>query len=319
MTKIIDEKICFEPLSKENVSSVHRMCKESVRGISQTLKTFKFATIEDNRFDPNFTIVALNKSNEVIAFFMVVFRNSLFMKKRRKVAVLKFFVVHKEWRLKGLGSKIFSILSDKIMGSEQKCFFMKFEVMTSMPNYWYPGLNPEHTEAYFFLKKHGFKKGNERVNLCLDLGDLGENSPIRSVGNFEISRAIPEDRKELLRLKFMPRRYRWLFWSDEINLSFKKDPITTFVAKDKRTNEIIGWASHSIQFPGSFGPTGVSKKARGQGLGTILLYWCLWDIKSQYQLKNAKILWVVGNTIYFYLKSIGARICEFYWEMKKRI
>lgn len=319
MSQINYKKIKFVTLSEDNLSSVHNMCEKNVRYSSQTFHTFEKATLKSKHFIPDLSVVALDESDNVIAFFMIVFRRSIIWKKRRKVAVLKFFIVHKQWRLKGLGSKIFSILVRRVKKSGQKNFWMKFEVMTSMPNYWYPGLDPSHTEAYFFLKKHGFKKVDERVNLCLDLEKLANEPPNDQIDQYKISRATLDDKKELLSLEFMPRRYRLIFWSEEINLSFQEKPITTFIAKNLRTDKIVGWASHSVQFPGSFGPTGVYKKARGKGLGTLLLNWCLWDIKKFQDVKKAKIIWVVGETIYFYLRSFGANICEIYWAMSKRI
>jgi len=100
-------------------------------------------------------------------------------------------------------------------------------------------------------------------------------------------------------------------------MTFDNDPITTFIAKDQ-SGKIVGWASHSIHFPGSFGPTGVKKSLRGKGLGGVLLNWCLYDLK-QMGLKIGKVMWVVDNTVYFYLKSKGAHICEFFWTMKRRV
>ena len=319
MSEISKNKIKLVPLSEDNITSVHKMCERNVRYCSQPLQTFRKATLNSKQFIPDLSIVVLDESDMIIAFFMVVFRKSIIWKKRRKVAVLKFFIVQKNWRSQGLGSKIFSILEKRVKKSNQKSLWMKFEVMTSMPDYWYPGLNPKHTEAFFFLKKHGFKKGDERVNLCINLEKVIHNPPKNQIDKYKISRATPDDKEELISLEFMPRRYRLIFWSEEINLSFQEDPITTFIARDIKTNKIMGWASHSVQFPGSFGPTGVNKKARGKGLGTNLLYCCIWDIKKLQDVKKAKIIWVVGKTIYFYLRSFGANICEIYWAMSKRI
>ena len=115
------------------------------------------------------------------------------------------------------------------------------------------------------------------------------------------------------------KKYRWSSWPIEIRMSFMNKPISTFVARDQtKNNQIIGWATYSVGFPGCFGPTGVSKKMRGQGLGTILLKWCLWDLKNQ-GINRCTIRYVSENTIYFYLKSVGARIGPIYWTVSKRI
>jgi len=307
----------FNPLTKENLIAVHQMCEaDNVRFITHSLQTFEKATLGSALFEPELSIITTDSDGNVIAFFMVVLRKPFVLRKKRRVAVLKFFVVDKKWRYRGLGSKIYSILYEKIINHEKKCFRMKFEVMVSMPDYWLPGLDPRHTEALFFLKKHGFKKGTERVNLCVNLDDIPEKQPKTELEGFKVSRATPDDNKELF--SYVKKHHGFGFWPEEVDLTFQNDPITTFIIRDNKTGKIEGWASHTVHFPGSFGPTGVSKKFRGKGLGALLLNWCLWDIK-QLELKIAKIMWVTGNTVYFYLKSKNAHICEFFWIMKKRI
>jgi hypothetical protein len=185
-----------------------------------------------------------------------------------------------------------------------------------MPDYWYPGLDLRHTEAFFFLKKLGFKKGHIRNNLCLDLNTFPNEKPPSEFNDINIRRATEQDKAVLLNLSFMPWRYRKSSWPAENILSFKNDPVSTFVALDKN-DKILGWATHSVGFPGTFGPTGVEKKSRGKGIGGLLLKWCLWDIKQK-GIDQCVIRWVGDNTAYFYLKSVGAHFCESYWTMKKR-
>ena len=312
------QSLRFEPLGSQNVEKVYLMCEDNVKFVSQTLDTFKQATINSNFFMPEFSIVALDVADEAIAFFMVQFKKPYVFKKR-DVAVLKFFVIREDWRYKGLGIYIFTELLLRVKNSKYKCFRMKFDVMVSAPDYWYPGLDPRHTRAFFFLKKHGFRKGSERVNLSVDLKSLSQDKPPNQKDKIIIERAREEDIEHLALLDFMDKKYRWSYWPEEIKLSFMNSPISTFVARDtKKDNTIIGWATHSVGYPGCFGPTGVSKKVRGKGLGGILLRWCLWDLKNQ-GIDECIIRWVGESTTYFYLKSVGARIDQIYWTMSKRI
>ena len=105
--------------------------------------------------------------------------------------------------------------------------------------------------------------------------------------------------------------------AEEVKISLKLQPPTTFVAKNVK-NEIIGWATHSQFFPGSFGPTGVDASLRGKGIGTELFLWCLWDIK-QNGFDTCEIMWVEGNTVKFYSKTIGAYISPIFYPMYKKI
>ena len=151
------ESLKFEPLHEDNLKAVHEMCNKNVQFLNHSFQTFKTTTIESKSFDPELSIVASDLEGKIIAFFMVVFRRSQIFRKKRKVAVLKFFVVSEEWRYKGLGARIYLELYKRIRDSENRCFRMKYEVMSSVPDYWLPGLDPRHTEAFFFLEKQGFK------------------------------------------------------------------------------------------------------------------------------------------------------------------
>ncbi|MHA1689946.1 MAG: GNAT family N-acetyltransferase [Promethearchaeota archaeon] len=305
-------------LSEENIKEVHAFCEANVEYLTHSEEIFRSATMGSEYFLPEYSIVVVDEKGEIIAFFMVVFRAPFLFKKRRVVAVLKFFVVRKDWRKRGMGSKLLNLLIERIKSSDKKCFRMKFEVICAMPDYWLPGLDPRHTEAFFFLRKHGFNRKGERLNLSVELEEFPAEAPPSRMGLIKISRATREDEAELVPLSFMPRMYQVTSWPVEVKMSFQNDPITSFIARDSRTNKIIGWATHSVSFPGSFGPTGVSKKYRGQGVGSVLLKWCLWDLKQK-GLKRAIIRWVNLDTAHFYLKSVNAHISELYWPMQRRI
>jgi len=102
-------------------------------------------------------------------------------------------------------------------------------------------------------------------------------------------------------------------------MSFDNDPVTTFIARQKTTHEIVGWATHSAHYTGSFGPTGVLKSIRGGGIGGLLLRWCLYDIKSTFAKDTMTIMWVSGDTAKFYSKATGAVISQSFWVMTKRV
>ncbi len=308
----------FESLTENNLNNVHSMCQNNATFVSHSLKTFENATLNSKYFIPEFSIVALNKNDEIIAFFMVAMKKPYIFRKMRDIATLKFFIVHKEWRLKGIGTYLYNLLLDRVKNSKYKCYRMKLDVMVSIPDYWFPGLDPRHTEALFFLKKHGFKKKHERINLCVDLEHFPDVEPPSELSDYKISRIVDKDKNELVPLSFMPKVYQMISWPQEVASSFQNDPKTTFIAQDIRNGKILGFATHSVGFPGAFGPTGVNKNIRGLGLGSLLLKWCLWDLK-QMGFQQCIIRYVSENTAYFYLKSVGAKICEIYWTMERRI
>ena len=58
-------------------------------------------------------------------------------------------------------------------------------------------------------------------------------------------------------------------WLSEVAVGFARSPITVLVAA--KAAQILGFACYDTTAKGFFGPTGVDKAARGQGIGDALL------------------------------------------------
>ncbi len=71
------------------------MCEKNVLFVSHPFPSFQRVTVESASFNPDLSVVALDVRGNVIAFFMVVLRRTFLFRKKRSVAVLKFFVVDK--------------------------------------------------------------------------------------------------------------------------------------------------------------------------------------------------------------------------------
>jgi len=145
--------------------------------------------------------------------------------------------------------------------------------------------------------------------------DVIKKEPSSKKEGYEYERVQPKDFNKTY--SFVKHYFPHGTWAEEVLLSFVLNPPTTFVAKNDR-NEIVGWATHSQFFPGSFGPTGVLDSLRGKRIGTELFLWCLWDIK-QNGLKTCEVMWVELDTIKFYSKAIGAYISPVFAPMYKKL
>src|SRR5665648_133384 len=110
----------FEVLNENNLNNVHSMCQNNVSFVSHSLKTFENATLKSNYFIPEFSMVALNDNDDIIAFFMVVIKKPYVFQKLRNIATLKFFVVYKKWRLKGIGTYLYNELLTRVKNSNYK-------------------------------------------------------------------------------------------------------------------------------------------------------------------------------------------------------
>ncbi|MHA1731367.1 MAG: GNAT family N-acetyltransferase [Promethearchaeota archaeon] len=300
------------PLTRDNLKEVHELCEGEVPEYSFPLEWFSRFTLGDIRFDPSLAIVAIQEG-DIVGFFMGTTRKGLV---RGFSGFLKFFVVKKSWQRRGIGSFLLETLLKRF--KERK--IRRIRVMDCNPDYVWPGLDPRFTAAFFFLKKHGFKKRGERKNLLCplsenDLGDLNKAPPTELAG-FEVRRAGSGERERVV--SFAKKHFGLGTWPQEVDLSFRNTPPSTFIAVAPDNDEIVGFATHSAFFPGSFGPTGIRKDLRGMGIGSVLLKWCAHDLRAS-RIDQMEILWVVGDTVKFYSKAIGAKIGRLFWPMKRRI
>jgi GNAT superfamily N-acetyltransferase len=297
----------FSSLDINNIEEVYNLFKRNKIESLIPFQYFKKGTLEDKDFDPKLSLILRdNEKSTIIAAFIAIIR----VHAAKKICYLKACLVDKNFQRQGIGTRVLKELINR--AQSEKCYEISYG--NSVPNYWQPGVDLRHTSLYFFLKKHRFHRSKLRQNLTVNLEDLIIN-PNLERGEFHFERVKNDQFENLVNFvqDFLPERT----WAQEVELSFECDPPTTFIAKDKE-NKIIGWATHSQLFPGSFGPTGVLEKLRGKGIGGELLKWCLWDMKQNY-LKQATIMWVVGDTIKYYSKVIDAYIFPVFIPMTYRL
>ncbi|NMC04403.1 MAG: GNAT family N-acetyltransferase [Candidatus Lokiarchaeota archaeon] len=321
------ERLTLEPFSEKNIEALHAFFEAHAGLYSFPLDTFKRVTIHDDDFNPEYSIVALDEeSKEIVAAFFAVARSARISIRGKMVTlatpVLMLLAVRGDKRRQGIGSSMLAELLRRLKAGKWPASgrnkgltirLKKLYVMAAPPNYIWPGLDPRYTPAYFFLKKNGFKHAGERQNLVYDIPATMER-PRDSYGDITIRRATMDDRDATVEYT---RKNDNGFWAEEIALGFRHDPPTVFVAKDP-AGKIVGFAGFSLQFPGSFGPTSVLRTLRGKGVGGGLLKWCAYEIKQQ-GLPTMTIMWVEGDTMKFYSKSIGAKVQQIYWIMHRKL
>ena len=77
------------------------------------------------------------------------------------------------------------------------------------------------------------------------------------------------------------------------------------VATDVASGGVLGFAAHSVNRAGWFGPTGVDPAARGRGVGGALLAACCRDLQIA-EYAECEISWI--GPIAFYAKAAGASV-----------
>ena len=92
-------------------------------------------------------------------------------------------------------------------------------------------------------------------------------------------------------------------WASEATAALYNDPVSCFIAVDEGAEEILGFACYDATAKSFFGPTGVSEKARGRGIGSVLLWRCLeglWDAGYAYGIIGS------AGPVDYYANTVGA-------------
>ena len=92
-----------------------------------------------------------------------------------------------------------------------------------------------------------------------------------------------------------------LAWADEILVGFAYKPVSVVIAT--RDGGVIGFAGYECTRKAFFGPTGVSEKERGRGIGTALLIASLWGLREL-----GYVYAIIGSAgpTGFYERTVGA-------------
>jgi GNAT superfamily N-acetyltransferase len=308
--KSIKNHFSIESLSDSNLISVYQLVTQNIKFFSISQEWFHRGTLLDEQFEPDFALVLKDtlKNIPIGCLFAVLRKGFVF----GKSVVIKIMIIDKNYQRQSLGTYLLHELINRVRPHIPHWTYIRYG--DSIPRYWQPGVDLRDTSLLFFLKKNHFKTHGIRQNLTYKLSNITKE-PLKQKGDFTIERVSPVVFENTI--AFVKKNFRIGVWDAETKLSFENCPPTTFIAKNS-SGIIVGWATHSAHFPGSFGPTGVLKTVRGKGIGGELLKWCMWDMKNN-GLKECTILWVVGDTIKFYSKSLGAYIFPTYYPMSRLI
>lgn len=188
------------------------------------------------------------------------------------------------------------------------------EVLAIPGNYFAPGLDPRYTEALCFFERRGFERFRDCVNLVGELDrafDTRADEQRLAAAGVELRRARRGD--EPLLDAFFAEHFGddWRF---EAGLGLEVDPPGLHLAL--AGGRIVAFGAHSTQNRewGFFGPMGTAPAARGQGLGRVLLWRCLNDLRAAGH-RTALIPWV--GPIAFYHRWAGCRVARVFWRYRR--
>ena len=229
---------------------------------------------------------------------------------RGNEAWLKLFAVDRSRRRSGIGSQMLTEVEERfrVAGVE------RVRTLNSSPYFVTPGLDVRYTEALCLLEAHGYQLDRyvHNMEVLLSANDFDTSGAESALAGQGISvRRLRYEDEPVLR-PWVQRNWGDN-WATEACDSLKNDPVTTFVAETD--GSIVGFATYDVMlFSGSFGPTGVEESMRGLGLGKVLLFRCLEDMRDK-GYERCEIIWV--GPIAFYAHTAGARICSTFMQSTK--
>lgn len=224
---------------------------------------------------------------------------------------LRMFAVAPTFQRQGIASKLLGELETRLRRDGAPTL----RAGNTAPNYIWPGVDVRYTPAFCFLQKHGFERAADAVNMDVDLQARDWSTAeleARLDATFAVRRLEPTDREQ-----FGAWLQQWwgAGWRAEALASYGNEPISTFVAT--QDGRICAFASYNVAaLEGGFGPTGTEPPLQGRGLGRILLFRCMDDLK-QMGLGKAEICWT--GPISFYARTAGAVMSRIFWSMEKRL
>ncbi len=225
------------------------------------------------------------------------------------LAWLGLFAVEQDHRRQGVARKLF----DAVIHAWKPKSVRGGELMTIPTNYLLPGIDPRYTPAVCFVESAGFVSKGPRANMrCLldrDLATDKEEAALADEG-IEIRRAQTGD--WYLIEQFFARQFGE-GWLCETGMGMANRPPTVHLAI--RDREIIAFAAHSTmnQEWGNFGPMGTTEPCRGKGIGRVLLFRCMSDLRAA-GFRSAVIPWV--GPYRFYCRLLDCRIERVLWQYR---
>lgn len=181
-------------------------------------------------------------------------------------------------------------------------------------NYFAPGVDPRYTPALAWLEAAGFERFkdcvNMRASLAREFATVDDESRMRADG-ITVRRAQRSDGAlldDFFADNFGPD------WRYEVSLAFEIDPPALHLAIEE--NQLIAFAAHSTQNRewGFFGPMGTTPACRGRGVGRVLLWRCLNDLRAAGH-ASAVIPWV--GPVSFYADAAGAVVERVFWRYRR--
>jgi predicted N-acetyltransferase YhbS len=195
-----------------------------------------------------------------------------------------------------------------------------FRLAGNPPLYVWPGVDSRYAALVALAGRAGYERYAEALNMAVDLtAGLPGTDPLNTAADearlagdgITVRRAAAAEAGPL---------GSWLTqgpwggssWPAEALRSLATGPPGCHIAE--RAGQYLGFASHTVNRRGWFGPMGTLDAERRRGIGAVLLKRCLADIRNS-GLDSAQIGWT--GPVQFYARAVGAVPDRVFWLYRK--
>lgn len=216
---------------------------------------------------------------------------------RETTGYIKWILIDPKYRNKGLGSILYTDLENKFKNSNLKILTFG----SSAPAYFLPGLPKDNKPSKEFFINKGWKTGDDRVSLLVELKKEIFNLDNLSIkpkysSTYTLSSASNDNKDELI--QFVSNEFS-SSWSNEVKMAMEgSNPNSGSIILQNENMHIIGFAAFNGSNPQWFGPMGVKSDLRKEGFGRILFYEALKEMMRR-GIKKTILPWINGKEEFY--------------------
>ena len=313
MTRGEDDHVAIRPYSTSDRAAVVALLAECLTQDMVNDSVFADRVLSDPDFDPALNLVAV-LGERVVGFVAGAPANAAL----QCPAGAKLFAIAPTLRRRGLATRLFDQLEDRLrIQGASRCV-----AIGAGNNRLAQGLDVQHTPALCFLLGRGYERTGVTQDMVVDVqaASLTTEAAERAGSTFAYRRATAKD--ELWLKEGIERELefpnpgaalgrRWAYLALQ---GLRRQPVSVHVAMERETGAFAGFVANHAARWGALGPMGVAERARGRGVGEILLKRALTDLRDEGH--NPAEIYSVGP-IPFYAKTVNATIGRVFYLMSK--
>lgn len=266
------------------------------------VRLFRKVTTEDPNFEHKYVLVALDKGTPV--GFVHGVRRIAEPKDQlgphREIGWIKAFGTLRELADRSLLHELLSTIEERLRGDG--CRFLRVSDFAS----WYiaPGVDVRYELYNEVLVERGYDTVGRSVNYELDMMEFRYPGYVERLKSALVREGVNiykvEERDEAL-LKFVESKFS-SFWRLEVSMAIDEEQGGAIAAEVD--GEIVGFSVYGSISESWFGPVGVDPDFRGKGLGTVLLYDTLLEMRKR-GVRVVVIPWT--SHLFYYAQLPGVR------------